>query len=87
MVSLCFDILTSGARYANHEQLLRAFLGASAYLIFGSWLNYNRYGARGWDMLPHSDALRDVPYLFRDWARRVINTISGPGSRGGYSAV
>lgn len=25
-----------------------AFLGTAAYLIFGSWLNYNRYGARGY---------------------------------------
>lgn len=24
------------------------FLGVAAYLIFGSWLNYNRYGARGY---------------------------------------
>ena len=23
------------------------FMGTAAYLIFGSWLNYNRYGARG----------------------------------------
>lgn len=63
------------------------FMGIAAYLIFGSWLNYNRYSARGWDVLPHSDFLHDLPYLFRDWMRRVINTIQGGGSRGGYSAV
>ncbi|KAL4975634.1 autophagy-related protein 27 [Aspergillus desertorum] len=63
------------------------FLCAAAYLIFGSWLNYNRYGARGWDLLPHGDTLRDVPYLFQDWLRRVVNTFQGTGSRGGYSAV
>ncbi|KAL5338457.1 autophagy-related protein 27 [Aspergillus crustosus] len=63
------------------------FLCAAAYLIFGSWLNYNRYGARGWDLLPHGDTLRDVPYLFQDWLRRVVNTFQGSGSRGGYSAV
>ncbi|KAL3463234.1 autophagy-related protein 27 [Aspergillus heterothallicus] len=63
------------------------FLCAAAYLIFGSWLNYNRYGARGWDLLPHGDTLRDVPYLFQDWLKRVINTLQGSGSRGGYSAV
>ncbi|KAL1953022.1 hypothetical protein VTO42DRAFT_3750 [Malbranchea cinnamomea] len=67
--------------------IILLFLCASAYLIFGSWLNYNRYGARGWDMLPHGDTLRDLPYLLRDWGRRVVNTIQGPGSRGGYSAV
>ncbi|KAA8651574.1 hypothetical protein EYZ11_010531 [Aspergillus tanneri] len=63
------------------------FMCAAAYLIFGSWLNYNRYGARGWDLLPHGDTLRDIPYIFQDWLRRVINTLQGTGSRGGYSAV
>ncbi|KKK14853.1 hypothetical protein AOCH_001770, partial [Aspergillus ochraceoroseus] len=63
------------------------FLCAAAYLIFGSWLNYNRYGARGWDLLPHGDTIRDIPYLFQDWLRRVGNTLQGAGSRGGYSAV
>ena len=63
------------------------FLGTAAYLIFGSWLNYNRYGARGWDLLPHGDTIRDVPYLMKDWLRRVLNTVQGAGSRGGYSAV
>lgn len=64
-----------------------AFLCTAAYLIFGSWLNYNRYGARGWDLLPHGDTIRDVPYIFQDWLRRVVNTLQGAGSRGGYSAV
>lgn len=64
-----------------------AFMGVAAYLIFGSWLNYNKYSARGWDLVPHSETIRDVPYLFRDWMRRVVNTIQGGGSRGGYSAV
>ncbi|KAI4227280.1 MAG: hypothetical protein LQ349_006738 [Xanthoria aureola] len=63
------------------------FLGTAAYLIFGSWLNYNRYSARGWDLVPHSETIRDVPYIFKDWMRRVVNTLQGGGSRGGYSAV
>ncbi|PYH45819.1 autophagy-related protein 27 [Aspergillus saccharolyticus JOP 1030-1] len=67
--------------------IILLFLCIAAYLIFGSWLNYNRYGARGWDLLPHGDTLRDVPYLFQDWVRRVVNTLQGSGSRGGYSAV
>lgn len=67
--------------------IIIAFLSTATYLIFGSWLNYNRYGARGWDLLPHGDTIRDVPYLFKDWMRRVMNTISGPGTRGGYAAV
>ncbi|KZF24090.1 hypothetical protein L228DRAFT_244964 [Xylona heveae TC161] len=67
--------------------IIVVFLGIAAYLIFGSWLNYNRYGARGWDLLPHGDSIRDIPYLLRDWTRRVISTVQGGGSRGGYSAV
>ncbi|KAK3344631.1 autophagy-related protein 27 [Neurospora tetraspora] len=63
------------------------FLAIAAYLIFGSWLNYNRYGARGWDLLPHGDTIRDIPYLLKDWTRRVLNTVQSSGSRGGYSAV
>lgn len=71
----------------------RVFLSISAYLIFGAWLNYTRHGARGWDLLPHGDAVRDVPYLLKDWARRVFGGRSvglggGEGGiRGGYAAV
>ncbi|KAL8365625.1 hypothetical protein RB595_004441 [Gaeumannomyces hyphopodioides] len=67
--------------------VILVFLGAAAYLIFGSWLNYTRYGARGWDLLPHGDTIRDVPYLLQDWVRRLFQTVQGGGSRGGYSAV
>jgi len=67
--------------------ILIAFLGTAAYLIFGSWLNYTRYGARGWDLLPHGDTIRDVPYLMKDWTRKVVTTVQGGGSRGGYAAV
>ncbi|KAK1832772.1 autophagy-related protein 27 [Podospora conica] len=67
--------------------IILVFLAVAAYLIFGSWLNYNRYGARGWDLLPHSDTLRDIPYLLKDWIRRILNTVQSSGSRGGYSAV
>ncbi|KAF2148443.1 hypothetical protein K461DRAFT_282899 [Myriangium duriaei CBS 260.36] len=63
------------------------FLGAAAYLIFGSWLNYTRYGARGWDLVPHGDTIRDMPYLISDWGRSVKDTLQGRGYRGGYSAV
>ncbi|CCX30298.1 autophagy protein [Pyronema domesticum] len=64
-----------------------SFLCVAAYLIFQSWLNYNRYNARGWDLLPHSDTIRDIPYLFQDFMRRVKETLQGRNSRVGYSAV
>ncbi|CAI6336246.1 unnamed protein product [Periconia digitata] len=63
------------------------FLATATYLIFGSWLNYNRYGARGWDLLPHGDTIRDIPYILKDFGRKVVNSTQGGGSRGGYSAV
>jgi len=63
------------------------FMVIAAYLIFGSWLNYNRYGARGWDLLPHGDTIRDIPYLLKDFARRIRDSLQSGGSRGGYSAV
>jgi len=68
--------------------LIILFLLAAAYIIFGSWLNYNRYGARGWDLLPHGDTIRDLPYLIREWVGGLIDRLKGSGgSRGGYSAV
>ncbi|KAI7166208.1 hypothetical protein D0869_08143 [Hortaea werneckii] len=63
------------------------FLLTAAYIIFGSWLNYNRYGARGWDLLPHGDTIRDVPYIVKEWAGDMIDRMKGSDSRGGYSAV
>ncbi|KAL9051142.1 MAG: hypothetical protein Q9162_006214 [Coniocarpon cinnabarinum] len=63
------------------------FLLAAAYLIFGSWLNYNRHGARGWDLLPHGDTIRDIPYLLKDWGRAIIDTVQGTHTRGGYNQI
>ncbi len=57
------------------------------YFAFFSWVNYNKYGARGWDLLPHSDTLRDLPYILADLGRKIVGTVSGGGSRSGYSAV
>ncbi|KAI0431384.1 autophagy-related protein 27 [Xylaria sp. FL1042] len=82
------DVQKPGSHWGAFTWIvILVFLGTAAYLIFGSWLNYNRYGARGWDLLPHGDTIREVPYLLKDWARRVLNTVQGSGSRGGYSAV
>jgi hypothetical protein len=67
--------------------MLSGFMGTAAYLIFGSWINYTQHGARGWDLLPHGDTIRDIPYLFKDLIRRVLSTMQSSGSRGGYSAV
>ncbi|KAK5107523.1 hypothetical protein LTR62_001053 [Meristemomyces frigidus] len=63
------------------------FLLVASYIIFGSWLNYNRYGARGWDLIPHGDALRDLPYVAKEWVGGLVERVKGGGARGGYSAV
>ncbi|EER42503.1 conserved hypothetical protein [Histoplasma capsulatum var. duboisii H88] len=88
----CEDFEDDGSGKAAHWGfftwlIVIVFLCTSAYLIFGSWLNYNRYGARGWDLLPHGDTIRDIPYILKDWGRKVVTTVQGPGPRGGYSAV
>lgn len=67
--------------------LIILFLLAAAYIIFGSWLNYNRYGARGWDLVPHGDTIRDLPYIVKDLGSNMMDKVRGGGSRGGYSAV
>ena len=84
----------------NTEAYGSVFLVIAAYVIYSAFLNYSRYGAgSGWDLLPHSDTLRDMysslelcmlivsPYLMRDFANHVISTLKGGSSRGGYSAV
>ncbi|KHJ35588.1 putative autophagy protein atg27 [Erysiphe necator] len=63
------------------------FLSLVAYFVFAIWINFNRDGARGWDLLPHSDTIQDIPYLFKDWIRRVLSTLQRSGSRRGYAAV
>ena len=63
------------------------FMGLLAYFAVSMWFNYTRYGARGWDLLPHADLIQDLPYILADWWRKIVGTISGGGSRGGYSAV
>jgi len=67
--------------------IIIVFMMVAAYIIFGSWLNYNRYGARGWDLIPHGDALRDIPYIVKDWTVNMGDRLKGQSNRGGYSAV
>lgn len=68
--------------------LIVVFLLVAAYIVFGSWLNYNRYGARGWDLIPHGDTIRDLPYIIKDLFASLTGKLGGgSGSRGGYSAV
>lgn len=60
---------------------------AVLYVAVGMWYNYQHYGARGWDMLPHRDAWRDVPYYVRDLSRHMTRAAGGSAPRSGYEAV
>ncbi|KAF8513098.1 autophagy-related protein 27 [Hysterangium stoloniferum] len=66
--------------------VLIAFAG---YFALGAYYNYNNFGATGWDLVPHRDFWRDVPYLFRDFADHLCTTLrpGHKGSRRGYMAV
>ncbi|CAE6432508.1 unnamed protein product [Rhizoctonia solani] len=57
----------------------------AAYFGLGAYHNYNQYGAAGWDLIPHRDFWRDVPYLIRDLVSHLFT--SGRSSRGGYTSV
>lgn len=59
------------------------------YLLGGIWVNYNHYGARGWDLLPNRDFWRETPYLARDAFRHVFRSASSGsgGARSGYDPI
>ncbi|CDR41622.1 RHTO0S06e03576g1_1 [Rhodotorula toruloides] len=57
------------------------FLGLLGYFAIGSYHNYTTYGATGWDMIPHRDVWRDLPYVVSDLFK------GRGGSRNGYSAL
>jgi autophagy-related protein 27 len=63
------------------------FVGLIGYFGFFAWINYNKYGATGWDLVPHADTIRDMPYVLSDWGHKVVGSVTGGPSRGGYSAV
>ncbi|KAH8927130.1 hypothetical protein BT69DRAFT_1347492 [Atractiella rhizophila] len=60
---------------------LLIFCGLAAYFAIGIYNNHKNFGARGWDLIPHRDFWRDLPYLLRD-----IVT-GGRTGRSGYSAL
>ncbi|KAG8965853.1 hypothetical protein FRC03_012881 [Tulasnella sp. 419] len=64
--------------------LLLAFV---AYFGLGAYYNYNNYGATGWDLVPHRDFWRDVPYLLQDLLSHLFSSFRSGGSRSGYVSV
>ncbi|KAJ1018820.1 hypothetical protein NDA16_004625 [Ustilago loliicola] len=58
-------------------------VGFVAYMGVGMYNNYNNYGASGWDLVPHKDFWRESPYIARDAASHVWQTVSGNRGGGG----
>jgi hypothetical protein len=62
------------------------FVGFCLYFGLGALYNSRTYNARGWDLLPHSDFWRDLPYLIKDLVMAVYNSFSSR-RHGGYMSV
>ncbi|EJT52708.1 hypothetical protein A1Q1_02758 [Trichosporon asahii var. asahii CBS 2479] len=58
-----------------------------AYFVLGALYNYQNYGARGADLIPHRDFWREVPALAQDLGSHLFNNVRQSGSRGGYSSL
>ncbi|KAF8556390.1 hypothetical protein OG21DRAFT_1506664 [Imleria badia] len=67
---------------------LMLVLAFAAYFIVGAYFNYSTYGARGWDLIPHRDFWREVPYMLQDVIAHLCSNVrTRRSSRGGYIAV
>ncbi|KZW00249.1 hypothetical protein EXIGLDRAFT_667597 [Exidia glandulosa HHB12029] len=62
-------------------------LAIVAYFAIGSYYNMNTYGASGWDVIPHKDFWRELPYLVQDLAAHLCSAFQPRTSRGGYVSV
>ena len=60
---------------------------ALMYLGVGIWYNHHQYGATGWDLLPHRDMWRELPYVASDFWRHVSRTWQGSTPMGGNMAT
>ncbi|KAK9389381.1 autophagy-related protein 27 [Lipomyces mesembrius] len=64
--------------------LIAALLILVAYFGITAYLNYRR-GATGVDLLPSSQAIVDIPYVARDFAKKVGSGFSTNSNRDGYA--
>lgn len=61
-------------------------LGCVAYVGLHAWRNYKRYGTVTPANARSSEFLRDIPFLLRDFVRKVAGTFSA-GTSTGYTSV
>ncbi|KAF8973249.1 putative autophagy protein Atg27 [Flammula alnicola] len=66
--------------------LLFAFV---AYFGLGAYYNYSTYGATGYDLIPHRDFWKEVPYMLSDVISHLCSNVRPrkTSSRGGYISV
>ncbi|KAK9489106.1 autophagy-related protein 27 [Lipomyces doorenjongii] len=64
--------------------LIAALLILVAYFGITAYVNYRR-GATGVDLLPSSQAIVDIPYVARDFAKKVGSGFSTNSNRDGYA--
>ncbi|KZV62606.1 hypothetical protein PENSPDRAFT_617755 [Peniophora sp. CONT] len=61
----------------------------AAYFGLGAYYNYATYGATGYDLIPHRDFWREVPYMLQDVLSHLCSSFRPrhTSSRGGYISV
>ncbi|KAF9049769.1 autophagy-related protein 27 [Panaeolus papilionaceus] len=64
-------------------------LAFAAYFGLGAYYNYSTYGARGYDLIPHRDFWKEVPYMLSDVVSHLCSGVRSrrTTSRGGYISV
>ncbi|KAF8868625.1 autophagy-related protein 27 [Gymnopilus junonius] len=65
------------------------FLAFAAYLGLGAYYNYSTYGATGYDLIPHRDFWKEMPYMLSDVISHLCSDVRPrrTSSRGGYISV
>jgi len=60
-----------------------------AYLGLGAYYNYSTYGATGFDLIPHRDFWKEVPFMLSDVISHLCSNVRPrrTSSRGGYISV
>ncbi|KAF9471592.1 hypothetical protein BDN70DRAFT_887937 [Pholiota conissans] len=64
------------------------FLSFATYFGLGAYYNYSTYGATGYDLIPHRDFWKEVPYMFSDVVSHLCSNVRPrTSSRSGYISV
>ncbi|KAK9448629.1 autophagy-related protein 27 [Limtongia smithiae] len=64
--------------------LIAVLIAAVVFFLFSAYVNYSK-GKTGVDLLPSSEAILEIPYVARDFVRKVGNGFTTNTSRDGYA--